>query len=125
MPKKIKITNACSHPKHNIYLSTAWPGTEEYFIKPPEHLISYFKLPQTAVMCCHCLYKTDNDPEYVCLTDYPSPIQKKILKENIKNFQGRSYILCNDIIYSEEEFQQLESAYHEMCKELGEAKLGM
>ncbi len=88
-------------------------------------MISHFKLPQTAVMCRHCLYKTDNDPEYVCSTGYPSPIQKKILKENIKNFQGRSYILRNDIIYSEEEFQQLESAYHEMCKELGEAKLGM
>jgi hypothetical protein len=119
--KKIKITNTCSHPKHNIYLST---GTEKYFVKPPERLINHFKLSQTAVMCRHCLYKTDNDPEYIDSPIYPQPIQKKILKENIKDFQGRSYILRDDIFYSETEFQRLESAYHEVCAELDEAKLG-
>ncbi len=74
-------------------------------------------------MCRHCLYETDRDPEYINLSDYPLPNQK-ISKENIQNFQGRSYVLRNDIVYSEAEFQQLESAYHEVCKELDEAKLG-
>jgi hypothetical protein len=82
--KKIKITNTCSHPKHNIYLLTARPRTEEYFIKPPERLINYFKLSQTAMMCRHCLYKTDNDPEYINSPIYPRPIQKKKIKGKYK-----------------------------------------
>jgi len=103
--KKIKIANTCSHPKHNIYLTTARSGTKEYFIKPPERLINHFKLSQTAIMCRHCLYKTDDDLEYVNSPEYPLPIQKKTLKENIKSFQGRSYVLHDDIFYSEVEFQ--------------------
>src|SRR6266542_2472468 len=122
--KKSKKINICSHPKHNTYISTARHGTEEKsFKKAPERLINYFKLSQTANMCRHCLYETDRDPEYINSSDYPSPIQKS-LKENIQKFQGRSYVLRNDIIYSETEFQQLESAYYEICKELDEAKLG-
>ena len=122
--KKSKKISLCFHPKHDVYLSTTRSGTEgKTFKKAPERLISYFKLPQTANMCRHCLYKTDRDPEYINLSDYPLPNQK-ISKENIQNFQGRSYVLRNDIVYSEAEFQQLESAYHEVCKELDEAKLG-
>src|SRR6185369_4286497 len=110
--KKIKITNTCSHPKHDVYISTAQKEEGNAFKKAPRRLINYFKLSETAVMCHHCLYKTDNDQEHLDLSDYPQPIQKKILKEDIRNFQGRSYILRDDIFYSEAEFQQLESAYY-------------
>ncbi|RIB02248.1 hypothetical protein C2G38_2292038 [Gigaspora rosea] len=41
----------------------------------------------------------------------------------MRRFQGRSYVLGGDVIYSESEFQELESAYHEVCRELDEAKL--
>jgi hypothetical protein len=119
--KKIKITNTCSHPKHNIYLSTARPGTKENLRKSPERLICYFKLSQAAMMCRHCIYRTDNDLEYISSPDYPLPISKEI----IKNFHGRFYALRDDIIYSENEFNELESAYYEVCKELDETKLGM
>lgn len=75
------------------------------------------------MMCRHCLYKTDNDPEYLNSPNYQSPAQKTSNK-NIQKFQNRRYVLRDDIFYSEEEFQQLESAYHEVCAELDKAKLG-
>ena len=49
---------------------------------------------------------------------------KKTSNENIQKFQNRTYTLRDDVFYSEIEFQQLESAYHEVCAELDEAKLG-
>ena len=121
--KKIKITNTCSHPKHNIYLSTAQKEERNSFWKAPGRLINYFKLLETAMMCRHCLYKTDNDPEYLNSPNYQPPAQKTSNK-NIQEFQNRRYVLHDDIFYSEEEFQQLESAYHEVCAELDKAKLG-
>lgn len=121
--KKIKITNTCSHPKHDIYLSTARKEEGNAFKKTPRRLSNYFKLSETAVMCHHCLYKSDNDPEYLDSPDYQLPVQKTS-SENIRKFQNRTYALRDDILYSEIEFQQLESAYHEVCAELDEAKLG-
>ena len=122
--KKSKKINACLHPKNDVYLLTTRLRTEgKTFKKAPERLINYFKLPQTADMCRHCLYETDRDPDYINSLDYPLSNQK-ILKENVQSFQGRSYVLRNDVVYSEAEFQQLESAYNEVCKELDEAKLG-
>lgn len=121
--KKIKITNTCSHPKHNIYLSTARKEEGNAFKKAPQRLVNYLKLSDTAVMCHHCLYKSDNDPEYLDSPDYQLPAQKTS-NENVQKFQNRTYALRDDIFYSEIEFQQLESAYHEVCAELDEAKLG-
>nr|CAG8561634.1 5925_t:CDS:2 [Entrophospora candida] len=92
------------------------------FQKAPGQLINYFKLLETAMMCHHCLYKTDNDPEYLDSPNYQSPAQKKS-NEKIQKFQNKTYALRDDIFYSEEEFQQLESAYHEVCAELEKAKL--
>lgn len=123
--KKSKKTSVCSHPKHEIYASTARPGKgETKFRKVRERLTKYFKLPHTALMCRHCLYKSDNDPEYVDSPNYLLPIEKPS-NENIKRFQGRSYVLRSDIIYSESQFQELESAYHDVCAELDETRLGM
>ena len=93
-------------------------------MKAPECIRKYFHLPQAAVMCCHCLYKTDHDPEYIDSPGYPSPV-KKIPEGDVKRFQGRAYVLHSDITYSESEFQELEMAYHEVCAELDNAKLGM
>lgn len=73
------------------------------------------------MMCHHCLYRTDIDPEYNNLSDYLPAIPKE--KINIRQFQDRSYVLRGDVIYSESEFQELESAYHDVCAELDEAKL--
>jgi len=120
--KKKKITNICSHPKHQIYLPTAQKETTS-FKKAPERLIEYFKLSETAVMCHHCLLETDRDSEYLGSSNYLLPI-KRTSKENIRKFQDRVYVLRNDVIYSEKEFQELETAYHEVCAELDEVKLG-
>ncbi|RIB23520.1 hypothetical protein C2G38_2171016 [Gigaspora rosea] len=95
---------------------------EMKFWKTLERLIGYFNLTKEAMMCNHCLYTTDVDPEYINLLDYP-PAKERIPKENIKQFQGRSYVLRGNVIYLESEFQELESAYHEACAELDEAKL--
>jgi hypothetical protein len=120
--KKTKNTNVCSHPKHEIYLPTAQKRTAS-FKKAPERLIRYFKLSKTAVMCHHCLLETDRDSEYLGSSSYLLPI-KRTSKENIQRFQDRAYVLHSDVIYSEQEFQELESAYHEVCAELDEVKLG-
>ncbi|CAG8600518.1 779_t:CDS:2, partial [Ambispora gerdemannii] len=98
-------------------------GTKMNIKKAPSRLIKFFKLQHEAIMCHHCLYKTDDDPEYVNLPNYPQP-PERISKENIRKFQDRSYVLRNDIIYSQFEFQELEFAYHEVCAELDETKLG-
>jgi len=123
--KKSTEGSVCSHPKHEIYESTARPGKKETKVrKVPERLVKYFELPHTALMCRHCLYKSDNDPEYVDSPNYLLPIEK-LSNENIRKFQGRSYVLRSDIIYSESQFQELESAYHDVCAELDETRLGM
>ena len=75
------------------------------------------------MMCHHCLYKTDNDLKYVNLLDYLLP-PERILREDIRKFQKRSYVLRSNIIYSESEFQDLESAYNEVCAKLEEVNLG-
>lgn len=120
--KKTKLTNFCSHPKHEIYLAIPRKTEENKFAKTPERLTRFFSLPKEAIMCRHCLYRTDIDPEYINLPDYPPAIPKE--KKNIRQFHGRSYVLRGDVIYSETQFQELESAYHEVCAELDEAKLG-
>ena len=54
--------------------------------------------------------------------NYLLPIEK-LSNENIKRFQvGHMYY---DIIYSESQFQELESAYHDVCAELDETRLDM
>ena len=114
-------TNVCSHPKHEVYLSTARHGTEgKKFKKAPERLVKFFNLSHGAMMCHHCLYVTDNDSEFTNLSNY-LPATHRIPTEYIKQFRGRSYVLRSDVIYSESEFQELESAYHEVCAELDEA----
>ena len=121
--KKSKTNNICSHLKHKSYVSTARYGTEgKKFKKAPERLVKLFKLPHGAMMCHHCLYETDKDSEYTNLADY-LPATERISTENIQQFQGRSYVLRSDVIYSESDFQELESAYCEVCRELDETKL--
>ncbi|RIB07071.1 hypothetical protein C2G38_2147748 [Gigaspora rosea] len=117
----VKTNTACSHPKHQFYTST---GTKAKSMKKaPERLVNFFELPQGAMMCRCCLYKTDDDQEYINSPNYQLPIEK-IPENEIGKFQGRSYVLRSDIIYSQSQFQELESAYHEACAELNEAKLG-
>src|SRR6185369_2289571 len=73
-----KKTNVCSHPKHKYYISTALHGVEtKTSKKAPERLIKFFELSQGAMMCRHCLYKTDDDPEYVNLPNYPLGFRTK------------------------------------------------
>ncbi|RIB18484.1 hypothetical protein C2G38_2184463, partial [Gigaspora rosea] len=115
----------CRKHYNNTYLATARKGEATKFGKTPERLTRFFQLPKGAKMCHHCLYKTDIDPEYINSPDYLPAKEKfsKIPKESMRRFQGRSYVLGGDVIYSESEFQELESAYHEVCRELDEAKL--
>ena len=116
--KKSTEGSVCSHPKHEIYESTARPGKKETKVrKVPERLVKYFELPHTALMCRHCLYKSDNDP-WIC--GFP-----QLSASNWEAIEGKSYVLRSDIIYSESQFQELESAYHDVCAELDETRLGM
>ncbi|CAG8816459.1 25595_t:CDS:1, partial [Gigaspora rosea] len=111
--KRSKANYVCSYPKHQVYTSTARTGTEtNAFLKVLERLLNFFVLQQGAMICHHCLYKTDDDPEYVNLPDYLLP-PERISKKDIRKFQGRSYVLRDDVIYSQSEFQELESMYYE------------
>ncbi len=75
------------------------------------------------MMCHHYLYKTDDDSKYINSSDY-LPSSERILRGDIRKFQEKSYVLRNNIIYFEFEFQELESAYNEICAELNKVKLG-
>lgn len=112
----------CSHPKHDIYRSTARNKNEGKFKKTPERLVKFFGLPPETKMCNHCLYENEKDPEYINSLSYPQA-KERILNENLRQFKGRSYVLRGDVIYSETEFQELEVAYNEVCAELDETKL--
>jgi len=68
-------------------------------------------------MCYHCLYETDKDPEYINILDYP-PAKERILKENLRQFKDRSYVMHSDVIYSETEFQELEATYNDYMQSL-------
>ena len=35
------------------------------------------------------------------------------------------YAFCNDLLYSTNEFKELETAFHEVCEELDQVKLSM
>ncbi|RIB29503.1 hypothetical protein C2G38_2136806 [Gigaspora rosea] len=70
-----------------VYTSTARTGTEtNAFLKVLERLLNFFVLQQGAMICHHCLYKTDDDPEYVNLPDYLLP-PERISKKDIRKFQ--------------------------------------
>jgi hypothetical protein len=98
--KKPNTTTPCSHPKHEMYVSTAQSQTNENHLRQvPERITTFFKLPRDATMCRHCLYVTDQDPEYINSPDYLPPIGRTP-KENIRRFQGRAYVLRGDVIYN-------------------------
>jgi len=79
--KKKSKTNKCLHPKHTFYISTAQNSTKgKKLKKASERLIRFFELSQGAMICHHCLYKTDDDLEYINLSDYLPP-PKRILRE--------------------------------------------
>jgi len=76
-----------------FYISTARNGTEGKKLKKAlERLIRFFELSQGAMMCHHCLYKTDNDSKYVNSPDYLLPLER-ISRGDIRKFQERSYVL--------------------------------
>ena len=93
--KKIKITNTCSHPKHDVYLSTAQKEDGNAFKKAPRRLVDYFKLSKTAVMCHLNLIMIQNI--WTHLIDY----QITSSNENIQKFQNKTYVLHDDVFYSE------------------------
>ncbi|RIB21464.1 hypothetical protein C2G38_2176506 [Gigaspora rosea] len=119
--KQYEAGSAKKKEKRKAHHSIPRKAKENKFAKTPEQLIRFFSLPKETMMCQHCLYRTDIDPEYVNLPDYQLAISKET--KNIRQFQGRSYILRSNIIYPESEFQELESAYHEVYAKLDEAKL--
>ncbi|CAI2193244.1 16930_t:CDS:2, partial [Funneliformis geosporum] len=89
--KKSKINNECSHPKHRFYISTAKNGTEMKNTKKAlKQLIDFFELPQEAMMCRYCLYKTDTDPEYINLFNYPQAIESncRAFQKTVSSFNG-------------------------------------
>ncbi|RIB16034.1 hypothetical protein C2G38_2091961, partial [Gigaspora rosea] len=103
--KKTKLTSVCSYSKHEIYLVTAQKADGKLFVKTPERLTRFFSIPKEALMCYHCLYKTDTNSEYINSHDYLPPKERNS-KENIKQFQGKSHVLRHDIFYSKSEFQE-------------------
>src|SRR6266542_156036 len=94
--RKKSKTNKCLHPKYTFYISTARNGIKgKKLKKASEQLIRFFKLSQRAMICHHCLYKTDDDLKYVNSPDYLSP-PERISRRDIRKFQKRSYMLRSD-----------------------------
>jgi len=78
-------------------------------------------LPDTLI-CNPCLNAIDHDKENQQSPNYQPPIHK-IPNSNMNS--EYSYIFHNDLLYSIKEFKELETAYHEVCEELDQAKLSM
>ncbi|RIB16417.1 hypothetical protein C2G38_2038587 [Gigaspora rosea] len=61
--------------------------------KAPKHLVNFFELPQGAMICRCCLYKTDNNTEYINSSNYQLLIKKfwQIRLENFKELESAYY----------------------------------
>ena len=77
-------------------------------------------LPSDSRVCNLCLNAIDHDKENQQSFNYQPPKQKASIV-NIDHF----YAFRNDLLYSANEFKELETAFHEVCEELDQVKLSM
>ncbi|KAG9305379.1 hypothetical protein G9A89_011512 [Geosiphon pyriformis] len=73
-PKQKEILwEGCGHPKHDVYLSTTKPtktypkseSVKRKLYKAPDRIIGVVGVKEKTLMCSHCLFKTEKDPEYL------------------------------------------------------------
>ncbi|CAG8749911.1 8203_t:CDS:2, partial [Cetraspora pellucida] len=86
--------------------------------KASNRLIEYFNLLTNAMICNHCKYISDIDRSY---QNYPYP--SRFTKEEFVRIHDRIYAFRSEVLYTEDQYKELEKAYHEICEELKEAKL--
>ena len=113
----------CAHPKHEAYLKNNKRGRPRkcILVKIPQRLQPILNLPSDTLICRPCLIAMDCDRENQQSSDYQPPIQRIHSDKNLDH----SYILRNDLLYSAKEFKELEIAFHEVCEELDQVKLGI
>jgi hypothetical protein len=119
--QKIAKKQECGHPKHKEYSVSSSKDTK--LDKAPIRLIEFFKLPSDTLFCNHCKYSSDHDETF---QNYPHPASRpKVTQEDeLIKFHNNTYALRSDILYTEDQYKELEKAYQEICEELKEAKLG-
>ncbi len=107
----------CAHPKHEVYIKNSKKGQprKHILVKIPQRLQPILNLPSDMLICNPCLIAIDHDEENKQSSDYQPPIQK--IQNSNMNFKQYNYALHNDCLYSAKEFEELEIAYHEICKE--------
>ena len=119
-----KISQVCSHPKHDIYVSQSKNAStkpkKSNLEKIPKRLITTLNLDENAKICSLCRKKTDSDPDYIALEEYIAPIsQKKDNSDsNTLKLGNHTYSFRKDILYTGEELKQFESDYQEMMAQL-------
>ena len=87
-------------------------------MKIPQRLQPILDLPSDSRICNPCLIAMDRDKENQQSFNYQPPKQKAF-NVNIDHF----YAFRNDLLYSANEFRELETAFHEVCEELNQVKL--
>jgi hypothetical protein len=112
----------CAHPKHEENINDNKKGRprKNVLVKIPQRLQSILDLPSDSRICNPCLTAMDRDEENQQSLNYQPPKQKTS-NVNIDHF----YAFRNDLLYSANEFKELETAFHEVCEELNQLKLSM
>ena len=115
----------CAHPKHEVYIKNSKKGRprKHTLVKIPQRLQPILNLPTGTLICNPCLIAMDHDEENKQSSDYQPPIQK--IQNSNMNFKHHDYVLRNNCLYSAKEFEKLEIAYREICKEFDQVKLSM
>src|ERR1044071_1312238 len=112
---EVKQKKACQHPKHDEYLSQSKNKNKQFNLKKiPIRLIKVLELDEFAMICNMCIKKTDKDSQYLQTEEYEAPIFRKNNDNNILKIGNHTYLFRKDILYTEEELQQLESDYQEI-----------
>jgi hypothetical protein len=47
-----------------------------------------------------------------------------MLEEPLIKIRNRTYVFRSDVLYTADQYKELEKAYQDVCEELNEAKLG-
>jgi len=118
---RLTTVQQCAYPKHEECIKSNKRGRprKNFLKKIPQRLLPILNLPPDTFICNPCLNAIDHDKENQQSSNYQPPIRK--IPPNSSEY---SYIFRNDLLYSIKEFRELETAYHEVCEELDQVKLG-
>src|SRR6266498_495941 len=109
----------CQHPKHDEYLNQSKNTNKQFKLrKVLIRLIKVLELNKFVMIYNMCTKRTDKDSQYLETEEYKALISRKNNNDNILKIRNHTYSFRKDILYIEEELQQLKSDYQEIITQL-------